>query len=85
MISVGIDLGQTCPSIKFISGRVKSMFLMDGSVEWDVTKVAEIVFSGARVGYDGVDADCEPGDAVRVVRHKSPDGYEVKGLVLGDS
>jgi hypothetical protein len=34
-ISVGIDQGQTCPSIRFVSGWVKSMFLMDGSVEWD--------------------------------------------------
>jgi hypothetical protein len=33
--SVGIDPGQTCLSIRFISGQVKSMFLTDRSVEWD--------------------------------------------------
>jgi len=33
MISVGIDLGQTHPSIRFISGWAKSMFLTDGSVD----------------------------------------------------
>jgi hypothetical protein len=33
--SVGIDQGQTCLSIRFVSGWVKSMFLTDGSVEWD--------------------------------------------------
>jgi hypothetical protein len=34
-ISVGIDPGQTRPSIRSVSGRVKSMFLTDGSVEWE--------------------------------------------------
>ncbi len=34
-ISVGIDPGQTRPSIRFVSGRVKSLLLTDGSVEWD--------------------------------------------------
>ena len=34
-ISVGIDPNQTRPSIRFVSGQVKSMFLTNGSVEWD--------------------------------------------------
>jgi hypothetical protein len=30
-----LDLGQICLSISSVSGRVKLMFLMDGSVEWE--------------------------------------------------
>jgi len=33
--SVVIDPGQTRPSIRFVSSRVKSILLTDGSVEWD--------------------------------------------------
>ena len=48
----------------------------------NVAIVAEIAFNSAGVGNDGVYADHESGDAVRAVSHKSPNGYEVKGLSL---
>ena len=49
----------------------------------DVAIVAEIVFGSTRVGNDGVYADRESGNAVKAISHKSPNGYEVKGLSLG--